>query len=152
MSSGQLAPMEIRIPRMALWLGLAGLLPFLTGAAAVWSLAPERLLGTTLAVVTYGAVVLSFLGGVHWGLAAPAGRPLQLGFSVMPALVAWIALLAAHLPAVESALWLLAAAFAILLLCDLAAAGQQLTPGWYPRLRLPLSLAVVASLIASALA
>lgn len=152
MPLGSLAADPAGIPRMALWLGPLGLLPFLAGALAAWWLPAEHLPGTALAVVAYGAVILSFLGGVHWGLAAPAGRPLQLGFSVVPSLVAWVALLAANLPAVGAALWLLAAAFAIMLFCDLVAAGRNLTPEWYPRLRLPLSLGAVICLAAAALA
>ena len=140
------------IPRMALWLGPLGLLPFLAGALAAWLLPAERLPGTILALAAYGAVILSFLGGVHWGLAAPAGRAPQLGFSVLPSLVAWVALLTANLPALDAALWLLAAAFAIMLVCDLVAAGRELTPEWYPRLRLPLSLGAVLCLAAAALA
>lgn len=140
------------IPRTALWLGPLGLLPFVAGALAAWWLPAERLPGTVLALAAYGAVILSFLGGVHWGLAAPAGPPLQLGFSVLPSLVAWIALLTAVLPALDAALWLLAAAFAIMLICDLVAAGRDLTPEWYPRLRLPLSLGALVCLAAAALA
>ena len=71
---------------------------------------------------------------------------------MLPALVAWVALLTANLQNVEAALWLLAAAFAIVLTCDLVAAGRDLTPEWYPRLRLPLSLGAVVCLAAAALA
>ena len=152
MSIGGLIKGPAGIPKMALWLGPLGLLPFLAGAVAAWGLPVERLPGTALALVAYGAVILSFLGGVHWGLAAPAGPPLQLGFSVLPSLVAWVALLTANLPAADAALWLLAAAFAIMLICDLVAAGRDLTPAWYPRLRLPLSLGAVICLAAAALA
>ena len=152
MSVGSLSAALAGIPKTALWLGPLGLLPFLAGAVAAWWLPVERLPGTAFAVAAYGAVILSFLGGVHWGLAAPAGRPLQLGFSVLPPLVAWVALLAANLPAVDVALWSLAAAFAIMLFCDLLAAGRNLTPDWYPRLRLPLSLGAVVCLAAAALA
>ncbi len=143
---------QSRIPSAALWLGPLGLVPFLAGALAPWLLPAEGLPEADFALVGYGAVILSFLGGVHWGLAAPEGRPRQLGFSVLPSLVGWLALLVANLYAVGPALWLLAAAFATLLPGDLLAAGRGLAPGWYPRLRLPLTLVVVACLIVGVLA
>ncbi len=139
------------IPRAALWLGPLGLIPFLAGALAPWLLPAAWEPEASLALIGYGAVILSFLGGVHWGLAAPAGRPLQIGLSVVPSLVGWLALLVANLHATGPALWLLAAAFAILLAGDLVAAGRGLTPAWYPRLRVPLTLIVVACLIVGAL-
>lgn len=140
------------IPTAALWLGPLGLIPFLAGALAPWILPAERLPDASLALIGYGAVILSFLGGVHWGLAAPAGRPLQIGLSVVPSLVAWLALLVANLHGTGAALWLLVAAFAVLLPGDLLAAGRGLAPGWYPRLRVPLTLIVVACLVVGALA
>ena len=140
------------IPAAALWLGPLGLIPFLAGALAPWILPAERLPDASLALIGYGAVILSFLGGVHWGLAAPAGRPLQIGLSVVPSLVAWLALLVANLQGTDTALWLLAAAFAVLLPGDLLAAARGLAPGWYPRLRVPLTLIVVACLVVGALA
>ncbi len=152
MSSAGATSTQSRIPNAALWLGPLGLVPFLAGALAPWLLPAEGLPEADLALVGYGAVILSFLGGVHWGLAAPAGRALQLGLSVVPSLVGWLALLVASLHAVGPGLWLLAAAFAALLPGDLLAAGRGLAPGWYPRLRVPLTVIVVACLVVGALA
>ena len=152
MALGDAAPAPAGIPSAARWLGPLGLIPFLAGALAPWLLPAERLPDAGLALVGYGAVILSFLGGVHWGLAAPAGRPLQIGLSVLPSLVGWCALLVANLHALGPALWLLAAAFAVLLPGDLLAAGRGLAPPWYPRLRVPLTLVVVACLVVGALA
>ena len=151
MPFGGANPVPAGIPKAALWLGPLGLIPFLAGALAPWLLPAARLPDAGLALIGYGAVILSFLGGVHWGLAAPAGRPLQIGLSVVPSLVGWLALLVANLHAAGPALWLLAAAFAILLAGDLFAARCGLTPAWYPRLRVPLTLIVVACLIIGAL-
>ncbi|MCX7350022.1 MAG: DUF3429 family protein, partial [Alphaproteobacteria bacterium] len=53
-----------KIPGPALWLGLAGLIPFVAGAASLWvniSLLPPAA-GLKLAII-YGAIILSFLGG-----------------------------------------------------------------------------------------
>ena len=76
-------------------MGLAGLLPF-------WGLAISIIVFDTpikdiavQAEITYGAVILSFLGGVHWGLAATNEKHakwLSLGWGVTPPLIAWGAL------------------------------------------------------------
>lgn len=150
------------VPTAAGWLGGLGALPFVAPALAL-ALAPPEALGGALgpALVAYGAVILSFLGAVHWGLAiapaatvtatATAASPAlsqRLGGSVVPSLVGWVALL---LPMV-SGLVVLAAAFAAMLAIDWRAARRGVVPAWYPALRLPLSLAAIASLLLAAAA
>uniref|UniRef100_UPI0037E8D052 transmembrane protein 69-like n=1 Tax=Semicossyphus pulcher TaxID=241346 RepID=UPI0037E8D052 len=84
-------------PKPALYLGFSGLLPFLSAPllmAATQSYYPE----VAYAQMVYGASIVSFLGGARWGFALPAGSPAQpdwmnLGNSVVPSLVAWLALL-----------------------------------------------------------
>ena len=88
------------IPRAALGLGLAGLIPFLWGALTVlrpdlaaWgtgALGP-RFVGPYVQLF-YGAVILSFMSGVLWGFATRAtGRVAAAGYalSVIPALWAF---------------------------------------------------------------
>lgn len=102
------------------------------------------------ALAAYGAVILSFLGGIHWGLAiSVAGTADQKGvsyrrltISVVPSLVAWCALL---LPT-GATLPVLAAAFAVMLAVDWRLAEKAEAPSWYPKLRWPLTTAVVFSL------
>ena len=56
------------IPPIALWLGIGGLIPFLAPALLIWmplSLGWQGIAGTFGMV--YGAIILSFLGGVRWG-------------------------------------------------------------------------------------
>ncbi len=139
-----------RIPPAAAWLGAAGVLPFafLAGAGVILVGSLEE--KAILALAAYGAVILSFLGGVHWGLAiGDAGTANQervsyrrLAISVVPSLVAWCALL---LPTVAT-LPVLAAAFAAMLAVDWRLAGKTEAPSWYPKLRWPLTAAVVFSL------
>ena len=80
---------------LATRLGLAGLLPFVAGAALVWVVRPEANPFVAQALAAYAALILSFLGGIHWGLAmrAPAPPPALLAWGVVPSLVAWPALL-----------------------------------------------------------
>ncbi|MEC8793030.1 MAG: DUF3429 domain-containing protein, partial [Pseudomonadota bacterium] len=57
-------------------LGAGGFLPFAAGAAALWW-APGTWQALAVASqLSYGAVILSFLGGILWGLAiSPTGAP-----------------------------------------------------------------------------
>ena len=75
-------------------LGVAGLLPFIAGAAAVWLVGPQDRLPAA-ALLAYAALIASFLGGIHWGLAmrdSPADAA-QLLWGVSPSLLGWLAVL-----------------------------------------------------------
>jgi hypothetical protein len=103
------------------------------------------------ALLGYGAVILSFMGAVHWGLAMSAageGAGRQLALSVVPALLGWSALLLP--PSYGYALLLLG--FAGLCLVDRAAGRVGMVPDWYPPLRVALTTGVVASLLLAGLA
>ena len=92
-------------PRWARRLGYAGLVPFLLGAALVWFVHPEAHPYTTLALSAYAAAIVSFLGGLHWGLAMRASAVVaadavenarvnvSLAWAVVPPLVAWPAVM-----------------------------------------------------------
>ncbi len=136
------------LPRIARLLGLAGLVPFL-GSLALAAASADEMRGAALwALATYGAVILSFLGAVHWGLALGPGRPAaveaRLGLGVLPSLVGWVALL---LPPVPSLL-LLAAGILGTAGMETLAARRGLLGAAYLRLRWRLSLAAAASLLA----
>jgi hypothetical protein len=142
----------LRVPPAAAWFGGFGLLPFLAGSALV---AAFDVTWATDALRYYAAAILSFMGGVHWGLAmadfgADAGSGsnwTRLGASVVSALAAWLGLLLMLVPG----LLVTTAAFAILLLGDLLAVRKGMAPLWYPRLRLPLTAVVVVCLIVAML-
>jgi hypothetical protein len=137
--------MNTPLPALAWPLGLSGLLPFLGGLGAMW-LWPGW--GSTI-LLGYGAVILSFLGAVHWGLAlaAPevAARSRLIG-GVIPSLVAWVALL---LP-LPVGLSLLALGLLVLAGVETYAAGQGLLPRAYMPLRWVLTLVACTCLIAGA--
>lgn len=127
------------IPPAPLLLGLAGLIPF-------WALAIGLLmhgaLGVTppqldAALATYGAIIVSFLGGIRWGLAVPAGDTgRNYLISVLPSLVAW-ALLAAPEPWRLVGLGLAALALGPI---DLGLVRGGLAPAWFGTLRIILSV------------
>lgn len=147
-------PSQTHVPSAAKWLGALGAIPFvflgLAGPFIEASIQERAHFG----LAAYGAVILSFLGGVHWGLAIADAGSLQsngatfarLGISVVPSLVGWVALLLSR----PIGLLVLAAAFSGLLLVDLHASRKAQTPTWYPKLRWPLTVVVAASLTLAA--
>lgn len=76
-------------------LGYVGLLPFVLGAALVWLVRADAHPYATLMLSCYAAVIVSFLGGIHWGLTmrqVPTAVPTWFfGWGVVPSLVAWVA-------------------------------------------------------------
>jgi Protein of unknown function (DUF3429) len=80
-------------PSMALRLGYAGLLPFVLGAALIWIVRADALPYVSASLAAYAAVIVSFLGGIHWGFAFRRSEPPQSLFvwGVVPSLVAWVA-------------------------------------------------------------
>jgi hypothetical protein len=81
-------------------LGYAGLTPFLAACGLLY--AGEDALGRQL-FLSYSAIILSFLGGTHWGRLLSFGKTLELGAGLIAllasnvfALLAWSALLLGH--------------------------------------------------------
>lgn len=74
-------------------LGYAGLIPFILGALLIWVVSDEAYPYVTLALSAYGAVIVSFLGGIYWGVAfqQPVPPTRWLVWGVIPSLLAWVA-------------------------------------------------------------
>lgn len=128
--------------RTTAWaLALAGLIPFLGCAAMVAAGGPNADAWLS-ALIAYGAVILSFLGGTRWEAALESGtpEPTTLILSNIPALVAWAALLPLDWP-VPIRLGLLSAGLALMWLWD-----RRRPPAWYPALRTVATLGALASL------
>lgn len=137
---------ELTVPRLPVLLGYAGLIPFVVLSAALWVLPANYQVLINQALLLYASLILAFMGAVHWGLAMLHTEMVyrrQLGFSVIPALVAWFAF---FLPEILN-YSVLIIAFALLCLFDTRMAKTGRAPRWYPRLRSPLTAVVVASLI-----
>ena len=145
-----------QIPRSALLLGLAGLIPFLWGAIthllpdlALWSAATlgPRFTGPYVGLF-YGAVILSFMSGVLWGFAtriSGARAAVCYALSVVPAL--WAFFTTGGGP--TSASGNLMIGFAGLLILDYAFSKWGVTPTWWMPLRVLLTLIVLACLAVS---
>lgn len=133
-------------PSGARALGFGGLIPFVAASLAT-TLPPDgaarELAGRLL--VGYGAVILSFLGGVHWGLVLrdrPGNAARLLTVGVLPALAGWTTLL---LP-FEQAVATQVVCFGGFWLYEHRVLGAAVLPAGYLALRRWLTLIVCASL------
>ena len=137
------------LPRL---LGPAGLLPqALALLVVVYAPVEWRFAGVTGAQF-YAAAILSFLGGIWWGLAARAEEPPAWVWiaSVVPSLWTAAALFALQWGWNAAVLWALAAGLLIALAVDRALWGADLMPDWLWQLRVRLSvwLAVLTGAVA----
>ena len=132
-------------PAAVAWLGYGGLLPFVGTALLCWYEPNHRSFWLQM-LLSYGAVILSFVGALHWGFAMVHPDRANLGvggmyvWSILPALVGWIAVLAA--PGMGTALLLVG--FLAHFRQDQRLARVLSLPAWYLPLRLQLT--AVASL------
>lgn len=92
-STAPAAGVRAPVNPVALRLGYAGLIPFVLGAALVWLVRADAHPYVTDGLSRYAAVVISFLGAIHWGLGFRQNVPSPTPFiwGVVPALLAWIA-------------------------------------------------------------
>jgi hypothetical protein len=133
-------------PPVALWIiALLSLAPFPLAALA-YSFGPPNAAALGLSVVlTWSAVVLSFLGGVRWGLetALRDPRPGRQLISVLSAVVAWLLLFARHrLPDA----WILGGAIVAFLVQWLLDHQGPDVPARYPKLSTAVTAAACVSL------
>ncbi|SCW54343.1 DUF3429 domain-containing protein [Ancylobacter rudongensis] len=125
--------------RVTAWLlAAAGTLPFLA------AIADAARLGGIGTVQIYGAVIASFVCGMHWGAALFAPEPLAVRLfllSNVAALFAWLAALLTPQPG----FLLLAVIFAALLGVDRHLRARGVWAGWFWQLRVAISAVVVSA-------
>jgi hypothetical protein len=139
------------MPLLVILLSALGLIPFIVCGLA--ALGADAVLASHMltALIGYGAVTLSFAGGVHWGLALqtreapPSHERARLSFAVLPLLAGWIALLVL-IVAPRTALVLLIVAYIGAALLEHAAARRDLMPPRYLWLRWAFTIVAVAML------
>src|SRR5690554_8199186 len=127
---------------------VAALVPFGTGALGLWVIPEGWRVWVMEELLAFAAVMLAFMGAIHWGLAMRADEsspdaPIQLGLSVIPPLLGWFAL---SLP-IDFAIPVFFFAFGTLYFADIWAVKQGLAPAWYTALRRPISLVIISSMI-----
>lgn len=135
------------LPRVARFLGYAGLIPFVALAAMVLALSPPDQAVAGFALRAYAVTIVSFLGAIHWGFAmrhAPAQTWL-LVWGVAPGLLGWMALLT--LPALGS--HLLAATLWLCFLVDRRVYPRFGLQAWLQMRLVLTAIASVACVISS---
>ena len=146
------------VRRIAWLLAIAGAIPFAAMTIALLGTDNHVRIPAIAALVTYAAVVLSFLGGIEWGLAVHDPVPglasereklraTALFISAAPSLAAWGVF---WLPTPH---WQLGASLALFVLvwaADLGLSRQGLVPSWFVDLRTAIT-AVVAIILGVAL-
>lgn len=146
-------PRAFAIPPAPLALTVGGLMPFFGAALASVALQGDVALQAAAALVllVYGAVILSFLGGVRWGVEMDsavfeAPRWGVMTASVLGALIGWACVLYYILG--TGAPWLflvMAGAIALHWLWDMV--SRKSLPAWYDGLRTIATLGAGGALI-----
>lgn len=125
-------------------LSLAGFLPFVCLLVAMAFGGRDHPMFQVLldGFRTYSAVILSFLGGIRWGMTIEKGsKPAILAASTVPSLAGWFALFLS--PAAGIALALLA--FCAQGAWDSLSFSSRPELQWFARLRVTLTLLVAAA-------
>jgi len=160
------------VPKVAAILGFSGLIPMAAGSYGAYFLSASQASLAIYYQMTYGVALMSFMGAVHWGLAmsqyssvsevlkkststeqTPEGtqtvlKPTdaqQIGrycLSVVPCLYGW----GLQILSPDIALPALMVGFTAQFIADAYADRKCLVPTWYMKLRLPLTMGVLASL------
>lgn len=148
-----------RVPFPAMFLGVAGLIPFAYGVLLIFAL-PGEMPGFGVIAPTpdggvkllqdFGAIILGFMGGCLWGFVSAPGRTPSLPLLAATIVPAFIALVAMRPDPALSCLWL-AFGFVVLQAIDLVFSRAGIAPAWWLSLRLPLTAGVIACLLTGAL-
>jgi len=146
--------MNRSLPTIAMLLGIAGLIPFFVCGLGALAAVPTQSERSLLALIAYGAVVLGFLGGVHWGFGLDAsGSPpadvqrARFGLGVLPPLAGWVALLVTFLGYGRTALVVLVVGFILTTVTEARASRRGFMPKGYMGLRWVLSAVVLVLLV-----
>lgn len=142
-----LKPLPVSPPPVVAWLGYGGVAPFVLLGIAAMVPGPSAL-PLCRALLAYGAVILSFIGALHWGFAMTlpglddTRRNGLFIWSVVPDLLGWIALLLIPLPATA----ILVLGYLAQYRMDRRLASEATLPPWYLQLRLRLTAAACWSM------
>ena len=144
------------IPFGARWLGLLGVLPFVAMTVAGVTDTSVGVDNARFVLRAYGGIILSFLGGIQWGLAirnsdgnarTRQGLNPMLTLSIVPSLIGWVGLLVKE----QLGFGLLIVGFALVLISDVRVVNMGIAPRWYLRLRYPLTAIVISCLTITAI-
>lgn len=137
--------LHIPASRIAISLGFVSAAPFIVLALCTWLVAPAWQIRMAEGLLGYGAAVLAFLGGMHWGIAAAGDDAPHEGwryiYGICPPLLAWVAISSP----VDKGLFLLFSGLVAAFIVD----RRVLRTGWLVALRGGLTVVAVLSLYAA---
>lgn len=127
--------------------GGLGIIPFAVGAVLA-NITETAHTGQWL-IMGYGAVILSFLGGIQWGVGLKAAPRAWLPYfvAITISLTGWVSMLLPPLWGIG----LLAVGFVAAFIYDAISVGVFHLPGWFLGLRSLLTVLVVSCLALAAL-
>jgi len=131
-------------------IGYCGLIPFV--GLSVWYAMtpdPDQARFILSALMAYGAIILSFVGAIHWGRSLHEPHMVRSNLlqiiTIIPTLLGWVALLVPH----QFGLIILLVGFVLIYLFDRL---QYRELYWMQKLRFNLSMGVIFSLLICLLA
>lgn len=138
------------MPPLLLPLNVLGLVPLVIFAFGAVGHIPETAERMLVALIDYAALILTFAGAAHWGLALvqnTARASLRLCVAVLPMIIAWIALVAAQLVAPAVALAVLIIGYLATVVTEQRAAQWLLVPRGYVWVRWVFSVVAVIMMV-----
>ncbi len=140
---------KLKTPEAPLALTTISIIPFVASAGAMYVWRGDTVLQQTagLWLIVYGAVVMSFLGGVRWGAEMTRRDKPRFGellSSIIGVLIGWMLVIAYFQWRPDKALFLVMAAALVLHYVLDVMSGEM--PLWYRRLRVWPTLGAVLSL------
>lgn len=148
--------MNRRLPNLAILLGLLALVPFVVFALGAMRVAPGSSSASLGILIAYGAMVLAFIGGMHWGFARQDATPLpeataaergRLLLGMVPALIAWLALVLMYVASLDFGLAALIAGYVIAVAAEDQGRRRGLVPCGSMWLRWGFSAVAMALLV-----
>ncbi len=127
----------------------AGAIPFFVGAIWLLMASPSLRPHISQALTHYAAVIISFLGGIQWGIgvatidAQPKTARSLFMLSVVPSLLAWLML---FMPVSTARIIVALVLIGFVWIIDTLLHVQKVIPTWFFRLRSIISAIVLTSL------
>jgi hypothetical protein len=138
------------MPVIAIALSLLGLVPLVFFAFGAVGPVPETAEHMLVSLIDYAALILSFAGGVHWGLALAPGAvraSMRFGAGVLPLIVAWVGLVLAQMVSPTVALAVLIVGYLAMVLTEHRAAQRLLVPSRYVWIRWGFSVVAMVMMV-----
>jgi hypothetical protein len=144
------------MPLLAILLSVLGLVPFIVCGLAALGTDPDMASRMLQVLIGYAALVLAFVGGIHWGFGlqstpqtqgTPGRARGRLALGVLPLLVGWIALVLPLVVAPWVSLILLIIGYIGVVLVEQEVGRRELLPPRYLWVRWGFTLVAVAMLV-----